>query len=239
MTFRHISRDLKLRALWMLENGYLPEDIQTILGVSDRSLRRWTANMRAHGDVIPEQMALRGRPLSLTTAQLHSIVDFIRAYPEMYLDELRDFLALESDILVPITTLHRVLANAGLTYKLLRRQALERDNVGRYLWMQETQNLYRANHIIWIDESSKDDRTIYRHYGRAPSGEQPTISAKFVRGNRYSILPALTIDGYIAVRIVRDSVDGAEFFDFIVQDVVSVYLHIYLIYMLVFISCPK
>jgi transposase len=63
----------------------------------------------------------------------------------MYLDEIRDILALESDVLVSITTLHRVLAAAGLTYKLLRRQALERDNIARFFWMQETQHLYRAN----------------------------------------------------------------------------------------------
>jgi len=31
----------------------------------------------------------------------------------------------------------------------------------------------------------------------------------------------LTQDGYIAVRIIPDSVDSAEFFNFIVQEVVS------------------
>ncbi|KAL1684457.1 hypothetical protein GGG16DRAFT_25050, partial [Schizophyllum commune] len=36
---------------------------------------------------------------------------------------------------------------------------------------------------------------------------------------RYSILPALTLDGYIACRVVEGSVDGEEFFDFIITDV--------------------
>ncbi|KAI4518010.1 hypothetical protein K523DRAFT_223592, partial [Schizophyllum commune Tattone D] len=36
---------------------------------------------------------------------------------------------------------------------------------------------------------------------------------------RYSILPALTLDGYIACRVVEGSVDGDEFFDFIITDV--------------------
>ncbi|KZS87010.1 hypothetical protein SISNIDRAFT_393689, partial [Sistotremastrum niveocremeum HHB9708] len=35
---------------------------------------------------------------------------------------------------------------------------------------------------------------------------------------RYSILPALTTDGFIATRIVPGSVDGAEFFDFVVGE---------------------
>ncbi|KIJ43521.1 hypothetical protein M422DRAFT_122721, partial [Sphaerobolus stellatus SS14] len=58
MVFRHISRDLKLRSLWMLDNGYLPDEIQTILNVSDRSVRRWAANIRDFGNVIRPQNAL-------------------------------------------------------------------------------------------------------------------------------------------------------------------------------------
>ncbi|KAG2346613.1 hypothetical protein BDR05DRAFT_878106 [Suillus weaverae] len=32
------------------------------------------------------------------------------------------------------------------------------------------------------------------------------------------VLPALTIDGYMAVRVVEGSIDGAEFYDFVVND---------------------
>ncbi|KAF8836974.1 hypothetical protein BDN67DRAFT_867806, partial [Paxillus ammoniavirescens] len=35
----------------------------------------------------------------------------------------------------------------------------------------------------------------------------------------WSILPALSLDGYVAVRIVEGAVDGAEFYDFIVNEV--------------------
>ncbi|KIJ04368.1 hypothetical protein PAXINDRAFT_36092, partial [Paxillus involutus ATCC 200175] len=39
----------------------------------------------------------------------------------------------------------------------------------------------------------------------------------------WSILPTLTIDGYLTVRIVEGSVDGAEFYDFIVNKVMNPY----------------
>ncbi|KIJ30392.1 hypothetical protein M422DRAFT_187257, partial [Sphaerobolus stellatus SS14] len=64
----------------------------------------------------------------------------------------------------------------------------------------------------------KDNRTIYRRYGRAHLGNRAIIPARFIRGDRFSVLPALTVDGYICVRIVRDSVDSAEFFDFVVEE---------------------
>ncbi len=59
-------------------------------------------------------------------------------------------------------------------------------------------------------------------------------SAKFIRGTQYSLVAALTIDGYIAVRVVEGSIDGALFAEFIMDDVVSFaitpgFLHSYLI----------
>ncbi|KAJ3764872.1 hypothetical protein FB446DRAFT_600811, partial [Lentinula raphanica] len=58
----------------------------------------------------------------------------------------------------------------------------------------------------FVDETSKDDRTIYRHYGRAVSGQRATISANFVRGERFSLVAALSIQGYEACRVVPGSV---------------------------------
>ncbi|KAJ3826961.1 hypothetical protein F5880DRAFT_1450822, partial [Lentinula raphanica] len=58
-----------------------------------------------------------------------------------------------------------------------------------------------------IDETSKDDRTIYRHYGRAISGQRAVIPANFVRGDRYSFVAALGIEGYAAIRVVPGSLD--------------------------------
>jgi len=78
-----------------------------------------------------------------------------------------------------------------------------------------------AARSFFVDESSKDNRTIYHHYGRAPAGQRALVlDAEFVLGDRWSILPALSLDGYIAARVVPGSVDAAEFFDFITEDVV-------------------
>ncbi|THU78452.1 hypothetical protein K435DRAFT_593326, partial [Dendrothele bispora CBS 962.96] len=75
--------------------------------------------------------------------------------------------------------------------------------------------------ILVIDETSKDDRTIYPHYGRSVLGERATIAANFVRGERWSMVAALGVEGYSAVRVVLGSVDGDEFFDFINQQLVT------------------
>ncbi|KAE9390961.1 hypothetical protein BT96DRAFT_783422, partial [Gymnopus androsaceus JB14] len=92
----------------------------------------------------------------------------------------------------------QILKDCALSYKKLRRVASERD-----------EELVRH----------KDDRTIYRHYGRAVLGERAVISANFVRGDRYSLVAALGVEGYSATQVVHGSLDGDEFFDFVISDV--------------------
>jgi hypothetical protein len=43
----------------------------------------------------------------------------------------------------------------------------------------------------------------------------------FIRGVRYTLVAAMGMDGYIAQRVVEGSLDSFDFFDFIVEDVVS------------------
>ena len=86
---------------------------------------------------------------------------------------------------------------------------------------------YSAGMIVAVDESSKDDRTIFRIYGRSPANSRAVIDAPFVRGERWSVVAALTTMGYLGYRAVSGSVDAFEFFDFIVQDIVSNYSLVY------------
>ncbi|KAJ7242536.1 hypothetical protein C8J57DRAFT_1557861, partial [Mycena rebaudengoi] len=49
MVYRAISDDLKERALWLLDSGYITDDVCDLLGVSERNLFRWKAYQRDHG----------------------------------------------------------------------------------------------------------------------------------------------------------------------------------------------
>ena len=47
---------------------------------------------------------------------------------------------------------------------------------------------FTASQMVFVDETSKDERTVYRHYGRSVIGTRATIRANFVRGERYSMV---------------------------------------------------
>ena len=144
----------------------------------------------------------------------------------MYLDKLQDWLAFEHDMLISKMMLHDSLCDARLSYKLLHWRAVERDEGVREQWKEDVRINFVVAQMVWMDESSKDDCMIYCHYGRAPTSQHAVMDAQFICGQQYSILPAMTIDGYMIILtcIVPESVQGADFFDFIVEDVVRCYV---------------
>ena len=220
MVYRDISQDVKERALWLISHNYAPDDICELFGISKSSLKRWRRNNQIHGSVKPPTNPNRGRPRILNNDMTHDLYTLISEAPDLYLDEIQDWIALAYEVGISKSSLFRNIRDAGLTYKLLRKAAAERDEDLRQEWKDEINAHFTGFQMVFVDETSKDDRTIYRHYGRAAAGQRATIRANFVRGDRYSMVAALSMDGYEALRVVSGSVDGEEFLDFIIHDVV-------------------
>lgn len=92
---------------------------------------------------------------------------------------------------------------------------------------------YRADQLVFVDESSCDRRTSYRGKAWAIQGQRAVRKAFFVRGkrqiqlsflfqlkliadpNRYSILPALSLDGILNVDVVEGSFNKTLFAQFV------------------------
>ena len=220
MVYRHISADMKCRALQLLAEGRELERIADVLGVSEKSINRWFDNYEAHGQVDPPSVN-QGRRRLLTQDVISDMQELLLETPDLYLDEIAEWLLLYHNLPISTAALHNNLHNLGFSRKLMHRTAAERDHELRATWMHDVLATYMAEQLVVLDESSKDGRTFFRRYGRAVAGSRASAMAPLERGTRYSILPALTVDGYIAVRAVEGSIDGLEFFDFVVEDVVG------------------
>jgi hypothetical protein len=123
-------------------------------------------------------------------------MDLIEEFPDIYLDEIVLKLIAEKNVCVSTTTVHNTLMRLRVTHKLLTKLAIERNEQKRLnWWLNVTENEMYAEQFIFVDESSKDERTAFRRYGRSFSGRRARKFAPFVRGTRYSILPALTVNG--------------------------------------------
>ena len=220
MVYRKISEDIKIRAITLYSEGYIPGDVSKLLGVSTRSLSRWASYQEACGSVILPPTYRSGRPRILDAKQVLSVSEQLERAPELYLDEIQDWVALATKTAISRSALAELIRDAGFSYKMLHKAAAERDEVTRQEFRDWARDYVTAEMVVTADESSKNDRTIFRRWGRSMKGTSADMYAGFNRGERYSILAAISVNGYVATRILVGSVDSQEFFDFIVADVV-------------------
>ena len=139
----------------------------------------------------------------LNAQAIDDLHELIQGTPSLFLDEIGEWLALYHDQPISTTALHYNLRELGLTCKVMRRAAVERDPVAHAEWLAYVMATYTADQMVILNESSKDGRSLMRRYGHALSGEDPVVSESIDCGIRNSILPALMVDGYIAVCIVE------------------------------------
>ena len=108
-----------------------------------------------------------------------------------------------------------------MTYFLqLHQAAYERNELLRSTFIAKVGRDYRPEQLIFMDEASKDERTLSREYGYSPKNTFAIKKNVFVRGVRYTILPALSLQGIIAVDIMESSCTKEKFKEFVISNVV-------------------
>ena len=125
MPNRRISTDLKECALHLWDLGWELEEISFAFGVSTRSCYRWRQSLEAHGSVNRPPSPLRGRARTITRALLTAIETLFAEDPDLYLDELCTWLAIEHDISISPSALCHTLNDTGLSRKVLQKIASE------------------------------------------------------------------------------------------------------------------
>jgi hypothetical protein len=80
---------------------------------------------------------------------------------------------------------------------------------------------YTAEQLIFIDESAKDERTLTRLYGYSPVNTRAKKNVVLIRGKCYTILPALSLEGFIAVDIMEGSCNKERFQTFVLTQLVK------------------
>jgi DDE superfamily endonuclease len=78
---------------------------------------------------------------------------------------------------------------------------------------------WHAEQLVFIDETAANERTLDRKFGWSPVGLPSREIRPARRSQRWSVLPAYTLDGYIAYDIVHGSYNTASFNQFIAEKV--------------------
>lgn len=173
-----------------------PSDIAQEHCVDVRSVRRWRLNWQLFGIPRPPRHCKMGRPRLCTPAQEESLLQHINEDPTIYLDEMAWYLFNCFGVKLGISTVFDILARHGWNRKRATKLAAQRNEELRASWLAVRLN-WRVEQLVFLDETASCERTSDRKYGWSPIGTQCVANQYLDRSLRYSVLPALTVGGYL------------------------------------------
>ncbi|KIJ12709.1 hypothetical protein PAXINDRAFT_82442 [Paxillus involutus ATCC 200175] len=78
---------------------------------------------------------------------------------------------------------------------------------------------YTQDELVFIDETSKDERTLSRQRGRAKKSRRASMRGVFVHGRYLTAVAAMSCNGIIASHIIEGSLHCKGFLEFIEHSV--------------------
>ncbi len=221
MPFRKISRDIKIAAIRLYEDGILPlPAILDYLSMSRSTFYCTIARWHATEDVIRHTNGVRGRPRLFHFSDTDYLKRLIRHRPDWFLDKLLNLLQTNRFISAHFSTIHRELVRAGVSSKKIKKIASERNDDLRADFIGRMAQ-YSPEQLGFLDEVSKDERTAFRAQGRSRKGTRAVKRGFFVRGRRFSAEGLLTIDGMISNTVVEGSMTKTMFLEYLEFSLVS------------------
>lgn len=186
--------------------------------VSLKTVRRASTNAHHFGTTRPYR-GTGGRRRTLSLTQEKWICEVMIAKPDLEATEVIWEFFDEYEYVISRKIVYSTLARYGFTKKVIRRDAAERSQLLRDTW-RGTMALYRPDQLVFVDESAANEKTGWRKYGWSQRGSEAVTQGSLRRSERYSILPALTINGYTTgTLIIQGSVTQAIFNDWIQDEV--------------------
>jgi transposase len=215
-----LSNEMRQRIItWHYEQHISASDIHTLAGCSLRTVYNILQFHRDYGTVDNPFAGPRGGVRCFDMGDMNYLASIIDARPKIYLDELQQELLLHRNIEVSISTISRALQRLAISRKKVSHEAIERNELLRATWQAEYGDI-PAEYFVWLDEASVDDQTNQHRDGWAAVGRACISRATFIRGQRFSVLPALTHKGIIALDIFEGSVNKEKFIQFVDQQLV-------------------
>ena len=96
----------------------------------------------------------------------------------------------------------------------LATYALQRDDTLRQQVVSDV-SLHNRETLLFVDETGTDRKDAIRKYGYSLRGKPLKAQKLLVRGEHISCIAAISMQGIVALKIARGSVDGDTFYNFV------------------------
>jgi transposase len=178
-------------------------EVERATGVARKTVRKIRLNLEYWGTPYPPRTVQLGRPSILRNAQRARFKIYLEGRPSAYLEEMKDFLYDEFDVKISISGICRELYKMNYSRKVATKRAQEQSDPLRRVYLARVAQHYTADQIVALDESACNERTGDRKYGWSPTNTSVELVYSFKRSERWSILPAMTINGYMSYTVFQ------------------------------------
>ncbi|KAI5235058.1 hypothetical protein E4T43_09511 [Aureobasidium subglaciale] len=187
--------------------GWSPKSIRKVLNIGHGTVYQLIKNLDGFGEFYPPTGRRRGRLRSLDD----EAEEYLAGRPTAYLDEVQDMILDEFNVALSLPAIHYMLKRRKWSRKKAEKRALERSEPLRAVW-RGRRMIWSRRRLVFIDESGANERTGSRKYGWSPKGMSCADYESITRSERWSILPAMTVDGYIGDPLIYQGGINAEIF---------------------------
>jgi transposase len=178
-SFRAVSSTMMLSCL--LGALIIRSGVQALGGIHPRTIERTKKRLECT-ETIAFDTSNKGRPRSLARYVVDHIISLIETDPAIDQETIQKYLE-QSGYQITVSTISRTIKREGFTHKRLKKIAMERSASSRPDFAIRMAD-YGVEQLVWVDESSKDERTCMRSYGYGRRGQDAVIEAPFIRGRR-------------------------------------------------------
>ena len=144
----------------------------------------------------PPLVSLSHRPRSIGPVARDALQDLLDTNGTLILDEIQDWLEVEFDVVCHLSTSSRCLKDMNVTHKRTERVVEQQDPELQSQWLWKTAVSYKPNQLVIVDESAASERSKDRRWG-SEEGIACQLKQSSLRSNRWSVLPAIGINGYL------------------------------------------
>lgn len=209
------SDDLRWRMVWQRKVQELKlEKIAENLCIDTSTVQRICSKFDTTGQVSKKKYTSQNLMLKLSKPVQLTILRLVLEKRDIYLWEIQRELKFLYNLDVCISSICKLLKKSNFSRKKLQLIASQRDVELRMQYASDV-SLYRQHNLIFVDETGCDRRDAIRKYGYGLRGKPAKCQKLLVRGERISVIAAMTSTGVLGTKVVRGGVSGTDFIDFI------------------------
>ena len=218
---RAYGADLRWRMVWQRAVlGYTLQRVAANLCVDPSTVARISKQFEQTGTVCKKKYSSVGKMRKLSKPVQFAILHLVLKKPGIYLWEIQQEIFWVFGVCISASSLCTFLRKSNFRRKKMQHVASQQDHELRSIFLLEV-SIYVSKFLIFIDETGCDRRNTLRKYGYGLRGKPVRCHKLLVRGERISVIAAMTVEGILELKVVHGTVDGDTFCSFIHKELAN------------------